>query len=489
MTAEAKKRGGFSRFLIIISLVILVNPNINTIDILPDFIAYFILALSVKRFTMLAPYFEEVREGLMRLTLVTVAKIPMMIVMFANMSSGSDIVTLMTLIFVALELIFLYPLIGNLFSALFYLGERTDGTATLKRFRLFGISTSPETVRAFAYVFVTAKGLLNLIPEFCLLSSTVDSHIIAMRRLYPILLVVCIGLALLLGIFALVVGISYVNSVSSGASLYEAAKELAGDKRLSRLDYERGVYRKLFGLLLLFIGAILLFDVKIALNSSTAANLTPLEITLLPRFLYAIAMMLAIPRLSERTFDRALTYISGAAYSVISIATVLFTLRYNEEYHLADLAESNAAKSAYFPIIICEAIELVLFIAMMLVLARVLYRFVDDNTGIVAKSDTISGVDIEYRRSVKTKAVLLAVFPAVIALAKFINCLLIGNPQYVFTDPSDISMPVIITSAIPWFGIFLLSLNVAYAFYAFYIVNELRSEVKLRYSDEESTFE
>jgi hypothetical protein len=89
--------------LVILSLVFLFNPNVNLIDVLPDFVAYVILLLVIGSHAESIPYLSECKGALIKLTLVTLIKIPAFTIMYSNMVSGKDIVPLFTLVFAVLE--------------------------------------------------------------------------------------------------------------------------------------------------------------------------------------------------------------------------------------------------------------------------------------------------------------------------------------------------------------------------------------------------
>ena len=61
MNKEADKKQKSIYKTVIFSLIFLFNPNISVIDILPDFIAYFLLARAFLYAADRAPHFEEAR--------------------------------------------------------------------------------------------------------------------------------------------------------------------------------------------------------------------------------------------------------------------------------------------------------------------------------------------------------------------------------------------------------------------------------------------
>ena len=115
--------------LLILSAVFLTNPNINIIDIMPDFVAWFILAKLFERAADSAPYFEEARSSFLKLAWINLAKVPaffLMITIRSKDTLDNNVFALFSLSFCAIELVFLLPAIKNLFTALFHLGERTS---------------------------------------------------------------------------------------------------------------------------------------------------------------------------------------------------------------------------------------------------------------------------------------------------------------------------------------------------------------------------
>ena len=114
---------------LIFAVVMLFNPNVNLIDILPDFIGFFNLAKFFEKAADCAPYFEEARSAFMKLGYISLAKIPALAIVVIVRSGNvidNDIIALMALIFAVLELLYLIPVTKSLFDALTYLGERSE---------------------------------------------------------------------------------------------------------------------------------------------------------------------------------------------------------------------------------------------------------------------------------------------------------------------------------------------------------------------------
>ena len=123
--------------LLIFSLVLLFNPSLNVVDILPDFIAWFILAKIFERAADSAPYFEEARSNFIRLGWLNLLKIPaFFLILFVKSKDTLDnnIYALVSFSFAIFEIILVTQAIKNIFTAAFYLGERTDVPALIEPF-------------------------------------------------------------------------------------------------------------------------------------------------------------------------------------------------------------------------------------------------------------------------------------------------------------------------------------------------------------------
>lgn len=484
---RSKRRGG--TILVLISIIILLNPNFNTIDILPDFVAYFIIAAMTKRYTSLAPYFAEVREGCLKLGAITLLKIPAMLIMFASMSSGRDIVPLMTLIFVTLELIMLYPTLSNAFSALFYIGERSDATELIAPYKVLGVKVHTDFLRAVALVFVGIKGALNVLPEFCLLTFDTDTTVSTLRRIYPILEISAILTVLASGVIVLILSIGYILSIKRGMGLSEGVYSILDADRLASIEYTRTIKERFSKLTLLMISALFTFDICFSGTNSDMSGALNDGLTILPRFVYVLFIIICITGLFKRKRYTLPIYISGLLFSVFSILNTSFTKSFLKDYSYLDLGENEAAKAAYLPVQTFAVLEAASMAVLAVALGLGLVAFLKENTGADTELGALRGADKEFRRNMNIKGFLYGLFPLVISVCKTLNTFFIGSPTLIFTDPSDVTMPTIVTSAVPWFGTFIFALCLAYTFYSFYFIKEVKAEMKMKFSDSEHPFE
>ena len=122
--------------LTLLALLFILTPNVNMVDILPDFIGYFILLRTFMPLSDRIPYFDAVTSYVKRLMYLSLLRIPAFILMGmikGENYTGNDQTALFTLIFAAAEATLTLYLIINLYQAFSYLcergGYRADGNA------------------------------------------------------------------------------------------------------------------------------------------------------------------------------------------------------------------------------------------------------------------------------------------------------------------------------------------------------------------------
>lgn len=479
MSKEAKKKRGGTA-LLTLCLILLLNPNFNTVDILPDFIAYLILASLAARHADHTPFFAEARDGCFKLAAITGAKIPGMLVMFSNMSSGRDIVPLFALIFATLELIVLIPLISDTFSALFYIGERGNLPSTIRNFRMLGIGVSPDFLRLFTIVFVSAKAVLSVLPELCLLTFDTDTVMAQLRAIYPTTTVCSLSLVLLLGIVWATLASGYVRAIAREGGIGPAAMAIAGEEKLERLKRERGIKRKLRATSLLFISSVLIFDITFSgVNNG---------VNILPRFLFAIAMALISFNLFDSKKARNTLIVIGVLFGTASSVTTYFLIKFKSMHEYRDILDFDTAAADYEPVKICALIELAVFLLFMLVFASLFIRFVKSNTGVDKSSPGYGKAAMAFEKRMMKRTVIYLSFPSLIAIMKAVEVFLFGHPQLIYTDASNATVPSITASALPWFGFAIVAVCTFYVLYSYSYLTELKEEIALKYSDEYFSF-
>jgi hypothetical protein len=160
-----------------ISAIFLFNPDIAIIDVLPDFIGYALLAVSMYFARDLSPHFENAWRKFRTLTLITLLKTLSLFWIFGGLTNAQERPTMMLLLsfcFVLCELIWGIPAWRSLIEG-FVIHSQTAGG----KFPLLEKGASKHhsgknvsiSFRDFTVFFMIWKSFFSNISEFSVLSS------------------------------------------------------------------------------------------------------------------------------------------------------------------------------------------------------------------------------------------------------------------------------------------------------------------------------
>ncbi len=475
---------------LILCLILLINPNINTLDILPDFIAWFLLARLFTEAADSASYFEEARVAFMRLGYISAAKIPafFLMLMIRGIDNGdTDIFALTSLTFGVLELIFLIPAVKNIFEALFHLGQRTEAVSLISPIAKDGKNgktperlafTMPESVRGLTYLFFVCKTILYVMPDMLLLSSITDrGPVIKLLKYYPIVFLLSVTVTLALGIKWLVTVRRYILAVKEEGRFQSALLEVATEDSKEKFERKVKLRSAHSALTLLAVAAFPSFELVFS-------NLD--EINLLPRTIYGLFVIFAILKLREHSTASRLPLISAIIYTVSATLAYIFHVSFYSRFETLDLMREKAAQAAYLALEITAVIEFAALLFMLFSVGRYIIReFVLSNTGVSPSAERYGRTEREYHSSLIKRGYLLVGFGALAGVSRLVNIFLNHNVQLIFSDITDVTRPAFAASALPWFGLVVVAATVLYAGYSIYYTSTLKDEVDMKYSFEQ----
>lgn len=460
--------------LALIALVMLFNPNINLLDLLPDCIAYLLLIFIIKDASDTVPYLAECKGALGKLALVSGLKIPAFTVMYNNLSTGRDIIPMFTLIFVALEFILLYSAISNGYKALAYIGERTDASVTLKPFAINkkGGTMSPSALKVLTFIFFFVRGILNLLPELLLLTPEDVSLRRKLADSYPAVLIACIFAALIAGIIWLTYARKYLKSLRADNSLAIAVEGLKTKETPEKEKRAAKLKSLLDALTVLAVSSLFSFDL-------TFSNFE--EMNILPHFIYGLILFYAIFNLVHSKKIRIMLATFTTAFTIASIASNRLLSRFLERYSYLYLLYTSDARRLYLPVKISGVVEAICIVGLLVLSAIAFAEFVKSNTGISKDDEAYGLITKKSHRALIIKGSLLFGMAALINILKCVNIFLKGMVKIEF---SDINESGFATGAIPWMGTLIFAICVVFVIYSFYFISDVKNEVKFKYSEE-----
>lgn len=458
-------------------LIFLINPYIRVIDILPDFIAFFIIAKMLERPSDSAPYFEEARSASVKLAWLSLLKIPafILIVMIRSANTlDNDVYALSALIFATLEIILSVPLINNLFSALFYLGERGGATALISPFPVSKKrNLRPEDLRGYTLFFVVIKSVLSVIPELLLLTGTSEGGDIMpapLSKFYPFTLIFSLAVVLTLGIIWYVRVKKYVCAINSEGNFDESLSALSrssADKK-----YETKVLLRKINFALSLFAAASVFTFPLALTNTKNVNV-------FAGYIFAILSFFAVYKLKSVN-RRQLIYLSVSCglYSVFSLLSLIFSARFQLNYGYSALADNPLAKSAYIPVMIFAALEFAALAAYLVFLLSSLFTFIKAHTGIIKNSAT--PIESALHKEAKKKCTAYLVLAIILGALKCVNVFLNANVSLINSAVGS-QIVVISVSALPWFSTLISFFAILFIGYSFHFTRYIKEECDMRY--------
>ncbi len=301
---------------IIIALVFLMNPCINIIDILPDFVGYLIIMRALYASAALYPQFRDAYSNFRTLTVISIAKTLALPIIF--IISGTEMTWLLILAFTfgGLEIFYGVVAFSKLFEGIYYSAERTAGSAVFEGY---------DRARVFTVIFAIFRPVAAFFPELTLLSSSdygtvTETGIVSYADIRIPLTIFMIIFSLTVGIFWFVCAKKYFKRLFSDSEYVSAIRE-----KYARYSVESPqlVDRRvvLSSVALFGIGAILALELKLD------------GVNYIPNFAAASLFIAGFYRVRQ-IFPKTALYgiITSLFYAVASAASwgysVFFTAKY-----------------------------------------------------------------------------------------------------------------------------------------------------------------
>ena len=222
----------FGLSLAVVSAIFLFNPDVAVIDVLPDFIGYALLAISLRFARDLSPHFENAWRKFRILALMTSFKTLSLLWVFGGLTSAQErpmMMLLLSFCFCICELIWGIPAWRSLIEGFILHSQTSGGVYPLiekgaKSYRP-GRNVS-IAFRDFTVFFIIAKAFFANIAEFAVLSEhSYDDTAFDWYRFIGLYRVVTLFAGALIGIIWLVRAIKFFRGILSDGVLIESMKE------------------------------------------------------------------------------------------------------------------------------------------------------------------------------------------------------------------------------------------------------------------------
>ena len=473
----SKKAFTYASF--VFALVMLFNPNINILDPLPDFIGQLIIAKLLLDAARRVPFFEEARVGFLKLALISFAKYPAFILMVmirgAN-TSDNDVITLFSFSFAIIEGITLVGAVRSLFDGISYLGARTGATS------IIGKNPTSDSLRTFTLVFSVMKCALYALPEFLLLSTTVDAGspttMMPEARFYPVALAASQLIGYAVGLAWIAFFMRYLRAIKESGEFYPAIASLTNTEKEAEIAYKIKKDKVLSGLKFLPVAVLLSFD--FTLDTFNGTNI-------LPHFISGFLLLFVFSKLITKKGAIGLAFkITTLLYSLFAFVVWMYGIDYHDNFTHVELALYEKADKMFTTYALLSLAEALLFTAVLVLAFLLLVNLVLTHTGKtpprihdpLAKGThkgAYTAHDKRYHVSLIIKSGICFLIGLALALSRFV---------YVFTNNERaFDHGSLIPKVAPWLGTAIFAISLLWFVYSLYFTGLLAEDFKIKYSD------
>ena len=471
----------FPAGLLIGAAWILANPNVSMLDFIPDCIAFALILYALRHISSFAPYMQEATDSFKKLFYITLLKIPALFIMF-SMATQRITITLFSLSFAIVEVLFLIPAFNALFDGFFYLGSRFGCDAALRE-----TPKKPDAIRFMTIFFLIVKHALSTLPDFLFLleyDPLSGEGFTPTNTQYFFVLVIAFLITL---VFA-IVWLSYILPYLRGIADDEGTKSLQSPDKTD-LSRRAGTRLRLSLPFYLFAAA-LCFSIDLIVDQRN----------LLPDYLAAACFLLLSLYLyqdSRRdnfmdTPDAAVTkdshtatsinlvpflsILSSLLYLVVSVLFSFFRSRFYNNFAESDLTShqnsqasflpvNEEALAAYLPVNVTSVISELLFMLCVLLSLYTLHRFAEENAKTAPpKTSVEERFLMEEARSERKKSALCFLLACVSAAASALHLFLLRFNARVEMQPGYGSNALYLPKS-GAFWLFCLAVSLALAVY------------------------
>ncbi len=233
-----KKTKALGIMMMAVGAFFLINPTVNIIDIIPDFIGYLLMVLGIDRLADMEDHFAEAKKCFVLLTVVSAAKTISCLLL--TVIDGTFVI-LLSFVFALLEALFFIPAMIKTVGGFQYYGLRLESKAcdgiykkamvkdeNGNKFKGEKKLCSADSVLAFSIVAFIIRAICYFLPQIPTLFSYGDSLVINdenirdMADFIPHMYVLCGVLVLATSLPWAVRFYRYIKGIAGDEALFEA---------------------------------------------------------------------------------------------------------------------------------------------------------------------------------------------------------------------------------------------------------------------------
>ena len=368
------------------AFVFLFNPNLNIVDILPDFIGYAVLCVALSKLSSLNENIELAQKGFGRALGLDVAKLTGVVLVFSlqKPEEQKTLLLLVSFVFAIAELLILIPAYSNLFSGLINLGYKYNNTSVLGYRRSNSKKNRTEKMRSFTIFFLIVKVAMATLPEFTVLSThNYDENMAATNYIYDfvgLLRFLALVCGLIVGAIWLCRVVAYFVVVRKDTAFSDALLE---EYNMNVLPKKSLFVRKAVKLesTLFCVAAFLFADFRIGSFNVTVDAIAVIAL---------IVSVIVARRHLGKSYKAIIPF---AIYAAVSIVTVILEYRFFSEYYYAAIWRDDGAYVSYVIMLVWNVLDALAFLFAVWGMGNILRTVIKNHTGFYVPNSSINVED------------------------------------------------------------------------------------------------
>jgi len=167
-------------------------------------------------------------------------------------------------------------------------------------------------------------------------------------------------------------------------------------------------------------------------------------------------------------------------FNICAIIKNVFDIKFLTDFGYATLLNSKnpEALTLYKTIEILAVIETAFHICLIFLFFIAMRQYTGENLGHF-NSESNPKIKAEYYMDIDRKTIILTSLGILVGIMSLVNVFVNGSVQLMFTNENDFTMPTLVVSSVPWFGLIVTLVGIAYVFYSVYYFSFIKDEMEL----------
>ena len=361
-----------------LSLIFLFNPNVAIVDILPDFIGYILLCLSLVSLSDINETIASALSTFKKMIYIDFARILAILWIFGMSltTERNSSILLWSFVLGILEIVFAIPAFIKLFKGLAELGYLYENLSVINSdSQEYSRKNPTDKIKRLTVVFLSFKAILSFLPEFADITSSQyseNSEMVDLYRYIGIMRILAFIPVLILGIIWILKCNSYFRSINKDKVFVDRLNEIYNKNILPK----KGIFIKrniLISFVVLLTAVVFSFDSRLE------------YVNILPDFVCGALMVVFFKVLSKKTkFKTKPALLTSYAYIAVSVVAYSLEILFFKNYYYSAIYRSEKAMSAFIVMAAFACLSSVIFLVLNLFTLKALDGVIDQHTGIAS---------------------------------------------------------------------------------------------------------